>query len=137
MTSTSVKDVGTVLQSVRANAGATVRTAKDGGFQAVFGRQTSQSKSGGTTGTASSKTEKKSQNAAKPTEISAKKNGEKAEKPMEPEKELEEVDEEAVKKAMEALQTAAAELITKIEETFGFSEEEMSPLCNRESSIGE
>lgn len=136
MTSTSVKDVSTVLQAARANAGANVQAAKDGGFQAVFGKQTSknQSEEAVDTPTATSEAKQgdnvKREEAAKPDKVSDKKDVGEAEETREPEKEPEEVSEEALERAMETLQTAAAELITRIAETFGISQEEVTQIMN-------
>lgn len=139
MTSTSVKDVSTVLQAARASAGANVQAAKDGGFQAVLGKQTSRSKSGEAANASAAKAETKqgdnvrSGENVKPDKVSDKKEAEeakKAENTKESETEPKEVDEKALEKAMEILQTAAAELIARIAETFGISEGEVTQIMN-------
>ncbi len=131
MTSTSVKDVGTVLQAVQTNAGANVKKANESSFQEVFNRQTSQNKPREVV-----QQKKETKPVEKLPEASGKISREsKAEDITETTEtteapkdtwEVTEVEEEDLVRAMEVLQTAAGELITKIAETFDISVEEVN-----------
>lgn len=131
MTSTSVKDVSTVLQSVKTNAGASVQSAKDGGFQAVFDKHTSQNRPD-----EASKAEPKQKSVDRPAqatktgEASDKRSAEKFKRSEELDKDLEEADGRTVENVMEVLQAGAAELITQIAETLGISEEDVTRLMD-------
>lgn len=136
MTSTSVKDVGMVMQAARTNAGANVQAAKDGGFQAVLGKQTgrNQSEEAANAPTAKAATNKgenvRREEAAKPEKVSGKKTSEEAGETAEVVEEPGEVDDKALEEAMEILQSAAAQLITQIAEAFGISEEEVTQIMS-------
>ncbi len=134
MTSTSVKDVGTVLQAVQTNAGANVKKANESSFQEVFNRQTSQNKPREVV-----QQKKETKSVEKLPEASGKISQEgKAEDITETTETTEtteapkdtweatELEEEDLVRAMEVLQTAAGELITKIAETFDISVEEVN-----------
>ncbi len=131
MTSTSVKDVGTVLQAVQTNAGANVKKANESSFQEVFNRQTSQNKPREVV-----QQKKETKPVEKLPEASGKISREsKAEDITETTETTEapkdtweatELEEEDLVRAMEVLQTAAGELITKIAETFDISVEEVN-----------
>lgn len=131
MTSTSVKDVSTVLQSVKTNAGASVQSAKDGGFQAVFDKHTNQNRPD-----EASKTEQKQKSVDRPAqatktgEASDRRSAEKFKRSEEPDKDLEEADGRTVENVMEVLQAGAAELITQIAGTLGISEEDVTRLMD-------
>ena len=136
MTSTAVNDVSIVLQTAKTGADSTVQASKDGGFQAVFDRQTSrnQPEEAATAQTEKAKSPVKetmqSKDTATPKKAADSKDTEKAASSEEQEKELEAVDGEAVEKVMEILQAATAELITQIAQTFGISEEEVTQLMS-------
>lgn len=129
MTSTSVKDVSTVMQAMPTNASVNVAKTSEGGFKEVLDRQTGQNKPEEITQPKKDVDRKEIEPGKKTPEESVKVPEEETEAvkdtAKEPEK-FEEMDEKAVEQAMEVLQTAAIELITQIAETFGMSVEEVN-----------
>lgn len=130
MTSTSVKDVSTVMQAMPTNASVNVTKASEGGFKEVLDRQTGQNKPEEVTQPKKDVDRKEIEPGKKTPEEAVKVPEEKEaevvkDSAKEPEK-LEEMDEKAVEQAMEVLQTAAGELITQIAETFDMSVEEVN-----------
>ena len=131
MTSTPVKDVGSVLNSLASAVGGSAKTAADKGFQTVLNGHTGRNQ--GESRTADSQPDK-SQAAVKKTpgdSLKAKDAHRERvvdQKPAEDEENLQESEEipaEKLEEVMEVLGTAAADLMQQIADTFGISLEEL------------
>lgn len=133
MTSTPVKDVGSVLSSLTAAVGSNAKTAAGNGFQTVLSGQTGRE-------TADNRTENartdKAQAAVKKTpgdSLKAKdahrarvtdRGSAKGEEALQ--EKSDEIPAEKLEEAAEVLGTAAAELLQQIADTFGISSEELA-----------
>lgn len=131
MTSTSVKDVGSVLNSLASAVGGSAKTAADKGFQTVLNGQAGRNQ--GDRRTADSQTDK-SQTAVKKTpgdSLKAKDahrervSDQKTAEGRETLQETEEIPAEELEEIMEVLGTAAADLMQQIADTFDISPEEL------------
>ena len=131
MTSTSVKDVGSVLNGLASAVGSSAKTTADKEFQTVLNGQTGRNQ--GESRTADSQTDKSRAAVKKTPGDSLKAKDAHRErvsdpKPVEGEETLQETDEipdEKREEVMEVLGTAAADLMQQIADTFDISLEEL------------
>ena len=131
MTSTPVKDVGSVLNSLTSAVGSSTKTAAGDGFQTLLNGQTGRNTAGNRT---DNPKPDKSQTAVKKTpgdSLKAKEahrarvsNG-KAVNGEESIQDIEEIPDEKLEEVMEVLGTAAADLMQQIADAFGITPEEL------------
>ena len=123
MTSTSVRDVSMVMQSVQPSAVQSAQAVKDGGFTEVFNRQTSNEPAEEVkvqTGT-KKPTDKTAEYREEP--VKEKLPVKEETKVQEPSGEMSESELKDVEEAMEVLGSAAGQVISQIAQTFEISED--------------
>lgn len=132
MTSTSVKDVGSVLMNLNPVAGNRMTGTGQTGFQTVLSDQTQ--RNAGNQAAESRKPEESPATGKKPVESMKPKTADRVQpketKEVAVENQGEELTPEEMEQAMEVLQTAAAELVQQTAEQLGIPVEELQSLMN-------
>lgn len=127
MTSTSVKDVSTVMNSFVPSKGSNVAASSQTSFQDVWNSQTGRNQTGEATATEDKKTSNSMDHAKRGEALKAK-DAVKVKPKEATAKEAEPLDEKKLEEAMEVLGTVGAELMQEIADTFGISMEELEQL---------
>ena len=135
MTSTSVKDVSTVMQSVQPATGFGAQAVKEGTFTEVFNRQTNRETSQEVKSAPERKAFEQTENVKSADGVNEAVKPETEQTVSEPQKQeavekAEMPDGEELEKAMEVLVTAAEQMITQLAQTFEISEEAVTQVMD-------
>ncbi|MBE5884192.1 MAG: flagellar hook-length control protein FliK [Lachnospiraceae bacterium] len=130
MTSTSVKDVSTVMKSFVSNTGSSVGNNAKTSFQEVWNSQTGKNEASDTSANDNKKVSGDVDSAQRGESLRAREvtNTQQKQEPVEENRPVEAVDDQKLEEAMEVLGTAATELMQEIAATFEMPVEELEQL---------